>query len=108
MEVNPVTPKATNTCVAHWFHVFCEVAHIRRNQSTGGALRSPAPTPANGATRIEDGQDETMSRFAYYGFWACAGVYAAIGLIGVVLLGAQPSIAYSNDGYGTLQPAVDK
>jgi hypothetical protein len=54
--------------------------------------------------RTIDEQD-SMSRFAYYGFWACAGVYAAIGIIGVVLLGSQPGSAYSNDGYGTLQPA---
>ncbi|HEX4041499.1 MAG TPA: hypothetical protein VHY10_07355 [Xanthobacteraceae bacterium] len=49
-----------------------------------------------------------MSKFAYYGFWACAGVYAAIGIVGVVLLGVQPSIGYSNDGYGTVQPTADK
>lgn len=49
-----------------------------------------------------------MSKFIYYGFWACAGVYAAIGLVGIVFLGAQPSIADSSDGYGTVQPAVHK
>jgi hypothetical protein len=58
------------------------------------------------AARIEE--QDAMSRFAYYGFWACAGVYAAIGIVGIVLLGAQPSIAYSSDGYGTVQPAADK
>ena len=63
--------------------------------------------PRHDATQIEDGQDETMSRFAF-GFWTCAGVYAAIGILGVVLLGAQPSIAYSSDGYGTSRPAADK
>lgn len=46
-----------------------------------------------------------MSRFTF-GFWACAGVYAAIGILGVVLLGGQPGIAYSSDGYGTARPAA--
>lgn len=48
-----------------------------------------------------------MSKYAYYGFWACAGANAMIGIVGVILLGAQPGIAYSNDGYGTVQPAAE-
>ena len=42
-----------------------------------------------------------MKRVAYLGFLTCAALYAAIGVIGVFLIGAQPSIAYSSDGYGT-------
>ena len=43
-----------------------------------------------------------MTGFASFGFWTCAGIYAAIGIVGIVLLGAQPSIAYSSDGYGAI------
>ena len=43
-----------------------------------------------------------MSRFAF-GFWTCAAIYAAVGVVGVFLIGTQPSIAYSSDGYGTMR-----
>ncbi|HEX3937396.1 MAG TPA: hypothetical protein VHX43_07810 [Xanthobacteraceae bacterium] len=65
-----------------------------------------------GNRRAFDGDQETaVTGFASFGFWTCAAIYAAIGIIGIVLLGAQPSIAYSNDGYGaiggmTKQPLV--
>lgn len=49
-----------------------------------------------------------MSGMAYFGFWTCAGIYAAIGLIGIFLIGAQPSIAYSSDGYGTIAGVAAK
>ena len=41
-----------------------------------------------------------MNRFAL-GFWTCAVLYAAIGVAGVLLIGAGPGIAFSSDGYGT-------
>lgn len=48
-----------------------------------------------------------MSRFAF-GFWTCAAVYAAAGIVGVFLIAAQPSIAFSSDGYGTLHAMAAK
>ena len=41
-----------------------------------------------------------MSGIACFGFWTCAAIYAATGLIGLFLIGAQPGIASSSDGYG--------
>ena len=43
-----------------------------------------------------------MTGTACFGFWTCAALYAAIGVIGAFFIGAQPSIAYSRDGYGTI------
>jgi len=49
-----------------------------------------------------------MRKLAFYGFWTCAALYAAIGLIGVVLLSIQPGIAGATDGYGTLRATAQK
>jgi hypothetical protein len=46
-----------------------------------------------------------MSRFAL-GFWAGAALYAAVGVIGVFLIGTRPSIAFTSDGYGTIGGAT--
>lgn len=34
------------------------------------------------------------------GIWTCAALYAAIGLMGLLFLTGQPSIATSSEGYG--------
>jgi hypothetical protein len=47
-----------------------------------------------------------MNKLASFGFWSCAAVYAAIGVIGVFVLSTQPNIA--TDGYGTLRLAAQK
>lgn len=47
-----------------------------------------------------------MSNLTYFGFLGCAAVYAAIGLIGVLLLGTQPGIVGAGDGYGTVRIAT--
>ena len=49
-----------------------------------------------------------MSNFAYFGFISCAAVYAAIGLIGVVLLSALPNNLNASDGYGTVRLVAQK
>ena len=49
-----------------------------------------------------------MGKLAYFGFWTGAALYAAIGLIGVVLFSAQPNIASATDGYGTTRIAAQK
>ncbi len=49
-----------------------------------------------------------MNNLASFGFWTCAAVYAAIGVIGVFLLSTQPNIANATDGYGTIRLAVQK
>lgn len=67
----------------------------------GATLRSRVWVEGQWPRRAFDGDEETpMTGFATFGFWTCAAIYAAIGIIGIVLLGAQPSIAYSSDGYG--------
>jgi hypothetical protein len=48
-------------------------------------------------------KDDAMNNFAHFGFWTCAAVYAAIGVIGVFFLTNQSSIANSTDGYGTVR-----
>ena len=49
-----------------------------------------------------------MSNLASFGFWTCAAVYAAIGVIGVFFLSAQPNIANATDGYGTIHLVTRK
>ena len=49
-----------------------------------------------------------MGKLAYFGFWTGAALYAAIGLIGVFLFGAQLDIASASDGYGTIRIAAQK
>jgi len=56
---------------------------------------------------IKDDEDDMKSKVAF-GFWTCAAIYAAIGIIGVFLIAAQPSIAYSSDGYGTVHAMAAK
>jgi hypothetical protein len=34
------------------------------------------------------------------GIWTCAALYAALGLIGILLLTSEPGIATSSEGYG--------
>ena len=54
----------------------------------------------------EKGRGHEQSCF--YGFWTCAAVYAAIGVIGVFFLSTQPNIANATDGYGTIHVPVRK
>lgn len=49
-----------------------------------------------------------MNNLASFGFWTCAAVYAAIGVIGVFFLSSQPNIANATDGYGTIHLAARK
>ena len=53
-------------------------------------------------------KDEAMNNLASYGFWTCAAVYAAIGVIGVFFLSTQPNIANATDGYGTIRLVASK
>jgi len=43
-----------------------------------------------------------------FGFWACATVYAAIGVIGLFFLSTQSNFAGSTDGYGTIMLVAQK
>lgn len=49
-----------------------------------------------------------MKNLASFGFWTCAAVYAAIGVIGVFFLSTQPNIANATDGYGTIRLVAHK
>jgi hypothetical protein len=44
-----------------------------------------------------------MRSFPEFGIWTCAGLYIAIGVIGVFCLGAKPNTVSSTDGYGIVQ-----
>lgn len=116
MEVNPPRPStrlilaagigSTRIVVAAAIArplALCACAENGWNRIAGRHVRPTRP-----GKRCGSRSSHLMSKFAYYGFWACAGAYAMIGIVGVILLGAQPGIAYSNDGYGTVQPAADK
>ena len=43
---------------------------------------------------------KNMKRLCYVGVLACAVLYAAIGVFGVVALSAKPSMATLTEGYG--------
>jgi hypothetical protein len=49
-----------------------------------------------------------MNRLASLGFWTCAGLYAAIGVVGVFFFSTQPNIANASDGYGTMHQLAPK
>ncbi|MFY9692125.1 MAG: hypothetical protein WBF24_21910 [Xanthobacteraceae bacterium] len=49
-----------------------------------------------------------MNNLASFGFWTCAAVYAAIGVIGIFFLSSQPNIANATDGYGTISLVAHK
>ena len=49
-----------------------------------------------------------MNNLASFGFWTCAAVYAAIGVIGIFFLSTQPNIANATDGYGTIRLRAQK
>jgi hypothetical protein len=49
-----------------------------------------------------------MNNLTSFGFWTCAAVYAAIGVIGVFFLSTQPNIANAMDGYGTIHLVARK
>jgi hypothetical protein len=57
---------------------------------------------------LEDEKDDAMNSLARLGFWTCAAIYTAIGVIGVFLLSAQPDVANSMEGYGTIHPPAQK
>jgi hypothetical protein len=44
-----------------------------------------------------------MRSFPEFGIWTCAGLYIAIGVIGVFLLSAQPNTVTATDGYGIVR-----
>jgi hypothetical protein len=69
------------------------------NRKKIGAQRSALP---------DDKTGDAMSKLAALGFWTCATVYAAVGIVGVFLLGSQPNIANATDGYGTVRLAGHK
>lgn len=48
-----------------------------------------------------------MSNRARYGFWTCATVYAAIGVIGVFFFSARPGASLA-EGYGTFHVIAQK
>jgi len=48
-----------------------------------------------------------MRSFPEFGIWTCAGLYIAIGLLGVFFIGAQPNTVVSTDGYGTIHVTTD-
>jgi len=49
-----------------------------------------------------------MKSLVSFGFWTCAAVYAAVGLIGVFFFSSQPNIANATDGYGTISLVAHK
>jgi hypothetical protein len=74
---------------------------------------SAEPTRQSNVTKIGAGnhavrRDDAMNGFASFGFWTCAAVYAAIGLVGVFFLSTQPNIANATDGYGTARLVAQK
>jgi hypothetical protein len=44
-----------------------------------------------------------MRSFPELGIWTCAGLYIAIGVIGVFFLGTQPNTVNAADGYGIVR-----
>jgi hypothetical protein len=44
-------------------------------------------------------ESDAMRNFSP-GIWTCAALYVALGLIGILLLTGEPSIATSSEGYG--------
>ena len=54
----------------------------------------PDVLPSN--CKLEGGAMHDLSR----GIWTCAALYVAIGLMGLLFLTGQPSIATSSEGYG--------
>ena len=58
--------------------------------------------------RTDDEKDDAVNSLTRFGFWTCAAVYAAIGVIGVFFLGTQPNIASSAEGYGTIRLLAQK
>jgi hypothetical protein len=53
-------------------------------------------------------KDAVMNNLTSFGFWTCAAVYAAIGVIGVFFFSTQPNIANAKDGYGTIRLVASK
>jgi len=49
-----------------------------------------------------------MSKVACFGFWTCATLYTAIGVIGILFLSTQPNLASPTDGYGTIRLVAQK
>jgi hypothetical protein len=49
-----------------------------------------------------------VNNLASFGFWTCATLYTAIGVIGVFFLSTQPNIAHFTDGYGTIRFVAQK
>jgi hypothetical protein len=55
-----------------------------------------------------DEKDDAVNNLTSFGFWTCATLYTAIGVIGVFFLSTQPNIARSTDGYGTIRLVAQK
>ena len=49
-----------------------------------------------------------MNNLVHFGFWTCAVVYTAIGVVGIFLLSAQPNLASATDGYGLIRVHAQK
>ena len=52
--------------------------------------------------QIEGGAMHNFSR----GIWTCAALYVAVGLMGLLFLTGQPSVATSSEGYGVAATAA--
>ncbi len=67
-------------------------------------IRFPEP-PRNFDVTTPDGSERkgqrAMSKFPIYGLCAGAALYAAVGILGLLVVMTQPNIAASADGYGT-------
>lgn len=57
---------------------------------------------------IDDEKDDAVNSLTRFGFWTCAAVYTAIGVIGVFFLSTQPNIASPTEGYGTISLLAQK
>jgi len=62
----------------------------------------------NSARGTGNNKDQAMSKVASFGFWTCATVYTAIGVIGILFLSTQPNVASPTDGYGTIRLVAQK
>jgi|HubBroStandDraft_2_1064218.scaffolds.fasta_scaffold1216363_1 hypothetical protein len=49
-----------------------------------------------------------MNNLVPFGFWTCAALYTAIGVVGIFLFSTQPNLANATDGYGLIHVQAQK
>src|SRR5437763_16665934 len=60
---------------------------------------NPSAWPGVLAERLKIKGDSAM-RVLSPGFWTCAALYVAIGLLGILFLASGPGVSTSSEGYG--------